>query len=344
MRNGAGMHAGAPLSKRVTGARCALAAELVGVTPVNSPPRAAGGPAASARPAILADADVLKHIYSFLPAETALEHMLVCREFLRVLSSTVTHLTLSPAAPVEGLLARFANATHVVVVGMHCAVGLRAGARAHADACLVSRLCDALQRCANVQSLDLTRCSPCDGAVAHLCAALPRCAALRGLTLDQWTAPTADAAISLCAALSAVPHLSELSLAMARVRAVQHALVPMLPRYEQLSAIDLSLNGLGAPGAALLRAALPGCAALHSLNLAANAFADVGVEALACALPLCPSLTDLNLSANGVTVAGARALATFMPACLALRHLWLGLNAIGSRGVEHLAAILPCCR
>lgn len=345
-----------------SGARCAFA-ELGGgggggslrCPPSGGRPRAqAGGPPCAAaradadalvpRPAILADADVLKHIYSFLPAETVLEHSLVSREFLRVLSSTVTQLTLSPTAPVQRLLGRFANATRVALVGAHCAAGLRAGAAEHARACALPRLCEALAACPTLLSLDLTRCSPCDAAVARLREALPRCAALRELSLDQWSAPSSDAAVSLYAALSGAPSLDALYLSMARVRSVQHTLVPMLPRFRRLAAIDLSVNGLGAQGAALLRVALPGCALLESLNLASNSLADAGTELLASALPHCAALTELNLTANSIRAAGALALATHLPGCFALRHLWLGLNAVGPRGVEHLAAALPACR
>lgn len=326
---------GAHFHKRITvgQAECARGA-LVRLTDAST----------SLRPSIFADADVLKHIYSFLPPKMTLEHMLVSREFMRVLSSTIDRVTISPAAPVERLLARFSNATHIAVVGVHCPAGLRAGAAAHAHACAVQRLCVTLPRCAKLVSLDLTRCMPCDAALAQLSAALPRCAGLRELCLDQFGAPTSDAAIAFYAALARMPSLDALYVSMAHVRLVQHALMPMLSRYRCLAALDLSLNGLGAQGATLLRTALPGCAQLASLNLASNSLGDGGIELLAPTLPHCANLTALNLTANSIRAAGALALAMFLPACPSIRHLWLGLNALGGRGVEQLAAVLPSCR
>lgn len=295
------------------------------------------------RPLILADMDLLKHIFSFVPTAVVLRHMLVCKEFLRVLSSMVTHLTVEPECPLDRLLARFQNVTHLTVVSVHCALGLRAaGAVAHA--CAMPRLCVALPLCPNLTSVDLSRSSPCEAAIAHLCAALPRCASLREVVLDKWHCGTSEAAIGLYAALCRCPRLGSLSLSTARVRSVQHALLPMLPQLGVLDALDLSLNGLGLAGASLLRVALPRCRHLACLNLASNSFGDEGVETLSAALPQCASLTRLNLAGNSVRGVGVLALTQFLPGCPRLGALVLALNEVGPRGVQLLAAAAPLCR
>ena len=110
-----------------------------------------------------------------------------------------------------------------------------------------------------------------------------------------------------------------------------------------LRSLDVSHNPLGAPGVALIAAALAHLPALTALNLAATCASDEGTIAIADALARptsCSHLRVLSLMGASVKSAGGQALSRMVhnEASPKLEDLGLGWNQIRGEAARELAA------
>jgi Ran GTPase-activating protein (RanGAP) involved in mRNA processing and transport len=169
--------------------------------------------------------------------------------------------------------------------------------------------------------------------------------ALRGNTTLQEFGAVADyflprdmAVLSdFLAALRTCEALTTLSLAKLQIRGAEGAvhLAGMITGSPRLSALELSIDELGAEGAAVIADALrAGNASLTKLALRDCAIGDDGAEALAEALGTNRTLARLDLRSNGIGARGALALGSARPA--ALTHLVLSRNEFADEGARAL--------
>ncbi|EKX48265.1 hypothetical protein GUITHDRAFT_136783 [Guillardia theta CCMP2712] len=110
-----------------------------------------------------------------------------------------------------------------------------------------------------------------------------------------------------------------------------------------LQHLDLSINYIGAEGAAKLASVLPHLSMLEVLILFGNPLKDEGVEKISKVLLQCFLLQRLDLSVNGIGAEGAGRLALALPSCTRLRSLNLRGNALGDLGVKLLSWATPQC-
>jgi Ran GTPase-activating protein (RanGAP) involved in mRNA processing and transport len=211
--------------------------------------------------------------------------------------------------------------------------------------------------CVALEELDLNYSDLSEGGLEALCGALGRAegwAHLRAVRLFR--SELGDAGLAaLGARLAGLPRLQTLDVSRSALTAASGRRLgawfggegSALGRgFEQLTALDVSGNALGAEGA---RGVLEGAAcarSLRRLSLAATGLGDAGAGALAEALAVpgaLGQLRELDLSSNGVGAAGAAALGSALPRCARLAVLSLASNTLGREGGEGLAAGLGGC-
>jgi len=158
---------------------------------------------------------------------------------------------------------------------------------------------------------------------------------LQGLCIEHLALGHGSPAPALPSVLEALrapgPKLAVLSLAgcglgPAGVRATCSAITGG-PLADQLQRLDLSLNGLGQPGALALAAALPRLCQLQALELRSNQLGLAGTRALAPGLlAVAGTLAELDVAENGMCAAGVVALghAELQLQALSLRRNWVG--------------------
>ena len=104
-----------------------------------------------------------------------------------------------------------------------------------------------------------------------------------------------------------------------------------------LLVLDLSFNGLGKSGAAVLSETLKCCSMLQELDVSSNHLESAGAKAIAEGLKCCEDLRKLKLNSNNVGKRGASAIAPSLKCCLQL--LEIHTNDIGQEGAKALALV-----
>eukprot|EP00010_Vexillifera_abyssalis_P005726 CAMPEP_0201561378 /NCGR_PEP_ID=MMETSP0173_2-20130828/78766_1 /ASSEMBLY_ACC=CAM_ASM_000268 /TAXON_ID=218659 /ORGANISM="Vexillifera sp., Strain DIVA3 564/2" /LENGTH=695 /DNA_ID=CAMNT_0047975879 /DNA_START=44 /DNA_END=2129 /DNA_ORIENTATION=- len=203
-------------------------------------------------------------------------------------------------------------------------------------------LAEVLPKCQQLARFDLKESLIGDEGAKALSEALPKCQQLTHFTLkdNEIYDEGIKALVENC---QQITHL-ELEFQMGDEEC--KALAEALPKFQQLTHLNLPSNEFEDEGIKALAEALPNCQQLTHLNLNRNCIGDTngGVKLLAEALPNCQQLTHLNLSDNDIDDEGAKALAKALPNCQQLTHLDLNRNDIGDEGCKALAEALPNCK
>jgi hypothetical protein len=155
----------------------------------------------------------------------------------------------------------------------------------------------------------------------------------------QWTAWWANVlrigeaqGVAFQAGLLRAADVGELLKLSRRVAKSPTALRAVLLLAEKASHLDLSLNDLGATGAAEVAGALAFMPVVTTLILNSNNIGDEGAIAIAEALKVTAVVTKLDLRGNNIGVDGAKAIAEALKVNAVLTNLRLGNNNLGDAG------------